>query len=58
MEARLTLGMVLTMEGSGRALDEGIGMLNVVLQHDPFNDEARSCLDYARKIQGRAINCS
>jgi len=58
MDARLNLGVALTMDGSGRSLDEGIGMLSSVLQADPFNDEARSCLDFARKIKGRAINCS
>jgi tetratricopeptide (TPR) repeat protein len=58
MDARLSLGRALTMEGSGWALDEGIIMLSTVIQNDPFNDEARSCLDYARKIKGRAINCS
>jgi tetratricopeptide (TPR) repeat protein len=57
-DARLNLGRALTMDGSGRALDEGISMLSSVLQADPFNDEARSCLDYARKIKGRAINYS
>jgi tetratricopeptide (TPR) repeat protein len=57
MDARLNLGMALTMEGSG-ALDEGIMMLSSVLQSDPFNDAARSCLDYASKIKGQAINCS
>jgi tetratricopeptide (TPR) repeat protein len=58
MDARLTLGMALTLKGSGHALDEGITMLSSVLQSDPFNDEARSCLDYARTIKSRAINCS
>lgn len=58
MDARLNLGMALTMYGSGRALDEGIMMLSSVMQADPYNDEARSCLDYARKIKSRAINCS
>jgi tetratricopeptide (TPR) repeat protein len=58
MDARLNLGRALTMEGSGRELDEGIYMLNSVLQNDPFNDEAKSCLDNARKIKGRAVNCS
>jgi tetratricopeptide (TPR) repeat protein len=58
MDARLNLGMALTMHGSGHALDEGIMMLSSVIQADPYNDEARSCLDYAREIKSRAINCS
>lgn len=58
MDARLNLGMALTMYGSGHALDEGIMMLSSVIQADPYNDEARSCLDNAREIKSRAINCS
>ena len=58
LDALLNLGVALTMDGSGRTLDEGIGMLSTVLQADPFNNEARSSLDYARKIKGREINCS
>lgn len=58
MDARMNLGRALTMEGSGRALEEGITMLSSVLQADPFNDEVRFCLDYARKVKVPAINCS
>ncbi len=47
-EARLNLGMALAMNGSERALDEGIMMLSKILDADPFNDEARHCLNYAR----------
>jgi tetratricopeptide (TPR) repeat protein len=57
MDARLSLGMALATKGTGRALDEGITMLSSVLQTDPFNDAARSCLDSARKIRGQRINC-
>ncbi len=58
MEARLNLGRALTMDDSGRSLDEGITMLSSVLQTDPFNDDVRSCLDHARAIKGRVVNCS
>jgi tetratricopeptide (TPR) repeat protein len=50
-DARLNLGMALATKGTGRMLDEGITMLASVLQVDPFNDAARSCLDSARKLR-------
>ena len=56
-DARLNLGMALATKGTGRALDEGITMLSSVLQVDPFNDVARSCLDSACKLRGQKINC-
>jgi tetratricopeptide (TPR) repeat protein len=57
LDARLNLGMALATKGTGRSLDEGITMLTSVLQVDPFNDAARSCLDSARKQRSQKINC-
>lgn len=57
LDARLNLGMALAAKGTGRALEEGITMLSSVLQADPFNDAARSCLDSACKLKGQRINC-
>ena len=51
--ARLSLGTALIMDGPGRALDEGIALLNAVLLADPLNDEARSRLSDARKLKSR-----
>jgi hypothetical protein len=49
--------MALARKGTGRALDEGITLLSSVVQIDPFNDAARSCLDSACKLRGQKINC-
>jgi tetratricopeptide (TPR) repeat protein len=57
LDARLNLGMALARKGTGRALDEGITLLSSVVQIDPFNDAARSCLDSACKLRGQKINC-
>jgi tetratricopeptide (TPR) repeat protein len=58
IDARLNLGMALTIDGSGRALDEGISMLANILQADPLNEEARRCLDYARGLKTKATRYS
>jgi predicted Zn-dependent protease len=51
-EAKLNLGIALLIGGSAGNIEQAITVLNDVLSADPLNDDARCCLDSARKLRG------